>query len=161
MRNVRVTSLRYDTSMEIRSASRRVSPSALARALACGLLVASIACSSGPPPEPIQLDRGMLTIDNRTDQAWSNVEIWINEYFRITTSSIPAGGRFQAPLSTAVSGVGQRFEFNHMQLKDVRLDAKLPRGGMSTVVDSSWRTSPVARSHCSMKPCAHTLTLAR
>ncbi len=95
-----------------------------------GLLLGTIvaACSSGPPPEPIQLDRGILTIDNHTAQEWSNVEIWINQYFRITTSSIPAGGRFQAPLGSAVSGFGQRFDYNHMQVKDVRLTAKRPDG---------------------------------
>ncbi len=90
--------------------------------------MAAAACSSGPPPEPIQLDRGILTVDNRSKQDWSNVEIWINQYFRITTSSIPAGGRFQAPLGSAVSGFGQRFAFNRMPVKDVRLDAKLPDG---------------------------------
>ncbi len=90
-------------------------------ALACG------ACSS-PPHEPIQLDRTILTVDNRSTQAWSNVEIWVNQYFRITAPDIPPGGRFQAPLGSAVSGFGQRFDFGHMQVKDVRLTAKLPDG---------------------------------
>lgn len=94
--------------------------------LACVAL--AVACSSGPPPEPLQLDRGILTVDNRSKQEWSNVEIWINTYYRITTASIPAGSRFQAPLGSAVAGFGQRFDFNRMQVKDVRLVAKLPDG---------------------------------
>ena len=99
---------------------------ALAAAIASG-------CSSKSPSEPIQLDRGMLTIDNRTAQPWSNVEIWINQYYRITTQEIPKGGRFQAPLGSAVSGFGQRFDFGRMQVKDVRLTAKLPDGSLYEV----------------------------
>lgn len=97
-------------------------------AFVLGCLAAIAACSTRPAPEPIQLDRGLLTIDNRSSQAWSNVEIWVNQYFRITTSSIPAGGRFQAPLGSAVSGFGQRFDFHRMQVKDVRISAKLADG---------------------------------
>ena len=44
----------------------------------------------------------------------------------MTTPSIPPGGRFQAPLDTFVAGFGQRFDFSRMQVKDLRLTAKLP-----------------------------------
>jgi hypothetical protein len=98
------------------------------RIVLAAILSAAAAGCSGPPKEPITLDRGILTIDNRTGQAWSNVEIWINQYYRVTVSTIPPGGRFQTPLGSAVSGFGQRFDFNRMQVKDVRLDARLPDG---------------------------------
>ena len=101
------------------------------RALLVASLVSSVAvidACSNRTTDPIQLDRNMLTVDNRTSNEWSNVEIWINTYFRITASSIAAGGRFQAPLDAAVTGFGQRFDFKRMQVKDVRLTAKLPDG---------------------------------
>lgn len=103
------------------------SPQVSLPVMTLAVAVVFAACSS-QPKEPIQLDGSILTIDNRSDKDWSNVEIWINTYYRITARTIPAGGRFQAPLGTAVAGFGQRFDFNRMQVKDVRLTAKLPGG---------------------------------
>ena len=39
----------------------------------------------------------ILTVDNRTSDDWTHVEIWLNTYFRITVASIPATSRFQVP----------------------------------------------------------------
>jgi hypothetical protein len=100
------------------------------RAAGAAVLAAVIAASgcSSPPTDPIQLDRNILTVDNRTSSDWNNVEIWLNHYFRVTVKSIPAKSRFQAPLDTFVAGFGQRFDFHRMQVKDLRLTAKLPDG---------------------------------
>ena len=96
-------------------------------ALACGLL-AGAACRTTPPIEPLKLDGNLLVVSNQTANDWSNVEIWLNMYFRMTTSSIRSGGRFQAPLDAFISGYGQRFDFKRMQVKDLRLKARLPDG---------------------------------
>jgi hypothetical protein len=87
-----------------------------------------VAGCSRPAPDPLQLDRNLLTVDNRSSSDWRNVEIWLNTYYRVTTSSIPAGGRFQAPLDTFVAGFGQRFDYRRAQVVDLRLTAKLPDG---------------------------------
>lgn len=97
----------------------------IAAALAAGALV--VGCSA-PPPDPLQLDRNILTVDNRTKDDWNHVEIWLNTYYRVTWASIPAGGRFQAPLDTFVAGFGQRFDFHRAQVHDLRLTATLPDG---------------------------------
>src|SRR5262245_34610839 len=97
---------------------------------AAALLAAAMlapACTERPG-DPLQLDRNILTVDNRTSNDWTNVEIWLNTYFRLTTKSIPAKSRFQAPLDTFVAGFGQRFNFHSTQVKDLRLTAKLPDG---------------------------------
>jgi hypothetical protein len=92
-------------------------------------LVAACAVACGPPPtEPLKLDGNLLTVDNQSSDEWRNVEIWLNTYYRITTSSIPAKTRFQAPLDTFVAGFGQRFSFRSMQIRDLRLVAQLPNG---------------------------------
>jgi hypothetical protein len=78
--------------------------------------------------EPLQLDGNLLTVDNRTSKEWTSVEIWLNTHYRITVASIPAGGRFQAPLDVFVAGFGQRFDFRRMQVRDLRLTAKGPDG---------------------------------
>jgi hypothetical protein len=80
------------------------------------------------PEEPLKLERNMLTVTNQSSRDWSNIEIWLNTYFRVTATSVPAGGRFQAPLDTFVAGFGQRFDMHRMQVKDLRLTAKLPDG---------------------------------
>jgi hypothetical protein len=100
----------------------------VAAALVLALAALDAAACRKPPEDPLKLERNLLTVTNQSDTDWSGVEVWLNTYYRITTSSIPAGGRFQAPLDTFVAGYGQRFDFRRMQIKDLRLNAKLPDG---------------------------------
>jgi hypothetical protein len=92
------------------------------------VLLAIVAGCSPPPVEPLKLDGNMLTVDNRSANEWKNVEIWLNTYYRVKTDSIPAKGRFQAPLDSFVAGFGQRFQFRRMQVKELKLNATLPDG---------------------------------
>jgi hypothetical protein len=89
--------------------------------------IASTGCYKAPE-EPLKLEGNMLTVSNVSDDEWTHVEIWLNRNFRMITPSIPPGKRFQASLDTFVTGFGQRFNFKRMQVKDVRLMAKLPDG---------------------------------
>ena len=73
-------------------------------------VAALAACSSRPTQEPLQLDGNRLTIDNRSARTWSTVEIWVNSYYRVVVPSLP------------------RFDFHRMQVRDLRLIAKLPDG---------------------------------
>ena len=94
---------------------------------ALAVTFATASCRKNPE-EPMKLERNLLTVTNQSGSDWSGVEVWLNTYYRITTSSIAAGARFQAPLDTFVAGYGQRFDFRRMQIKDLRLTAKLPDG---------------------------------
>ena len=80
------------------------------------------------PPDALQLDRDTLTVDNRTSDDWKDVEIWINQYFRVTVPTIAAGSRFQVPLNAFVSGWAQRFDVRRLAINDLRLTAKQPDG---------------------------------
>jgi hypothetical protein len=95
--------------------------------LATVVAIASAACYKAPE-EPIKLEGNLVTVSNVSTQEWTHVEIWINQQFRMVTPSIPPGKRFQATLDTFVTGFGHRFNFKRMQVKDVRLMAKLPDG---------------------------------
>jgi hypothetical protein len=95
---------------------------------AIGIVLVAAACSSKLEIDPLQLDRSQLTVDNRTDHDWTDVEIWINRQFRAKTPKILKGQRFQAPLNLFVSGFGQRFDFSRQQITDVRLNGKRPDG---------------------------------
>jgi hypothetical protein len=102
---------------------------ALERRLVCVLVAMALAAACSKPPEdPLKLERNLLTVTNQTSTDWSNVEIWLNTYYRVTAASVPAGGRFQVPLDTFVAGFGQRFDFRRAQIRDLRLTAKLPDG---------------------------------
>jgi hypothetical protein len=98
-----------------------------ALAFAAVVAIASDACYKAPE-EPIKLEGNMVTVSNVSPQEWTHVEIWINQQFRMVTPSIPPGKRFQATLDTFVTGFGHRFNFKRMQVKDVRMMAKLPDG---------------------------------
>jgi hypothetical protein len=97
--------------------------------LALFLAVASTAASCYKAPlEPLRLDGNMLTVDNQTSTDWNDVEVWVNTHYRVITKSVPAHSRFQAPLDTFVEGFGHRFDFKRQQVRDVRMNAKLPDG---------------------------------
>ncbi len=93
-----------------------------------GLVAIACAGCYKAPEEPIKLEGNMVTVSNVSKDEWTHVEIWINQQFRMITPSIPPGKRFQATLDTFVTGFGHRFDFKRMQVKDVRLMAKLPDG---------------------------------
>jgi len=80
------------------------------------------------PPDPLQLDRGMLTVTNSTSSDWNGVEIWINRYYRVTVPTITARSRFQVALDSFVSGYSLRFDIHKAVIKDLQLTAKQPDG---------------------------------
>jgi hypothetical protein len=87
-----------------------------------------LAGCSGPRADPIELDGNLLTAVNRSEQDWTDVEIWINRQFRVTAPKIAPSQAFRAPLDHFVTGYGQRFNFSRMQVRDVRLNARRPDG---------------------------------
>ncbi|HMF93031.1 MAG TPA: hypothetical protein VKE96_01995 [Vicinamibacterales bacterium] len=91
------------------------------------LVLVSGACRT-IEPDPITLERNLLTVDNHSSQDWKGVEIWVNTYYRVTKDVVPAKSRFQAPLDTFVAGYGQRFDYRRAMIKDLRLTATLPDG---------------------------------
>jgi len=91
-------------------------------------LAAGAACREKPPIEPLKLDGNLLTVDNRSAQDWTRVEIWLNKNHSVRIPSIAAGSRLQVPLDSFVAGFGQRFNYKRTQITDLRLKATLPDG---------------------------------
>jgi hypothetical protein len=100
------------------------------RLVYCGIVVMVLAAAGcrKPADDPLKLEGNLLTVTNQTSTDWSNVEIWLNTYYRVTASSVQAGARFQVPLDTFVAGFGQRFDYRRAMIRDLRLSAKLPDG---------------------------------
>ena len=80
------------------------------------------------PIEALKLEGNMLTVNNRTTQEWKDVEVWLNYHYRVQTKSLLPYGVLNAPLDMFVAGFGQRFDWRHQQIVDLRLTAKLPDG---------------------------------
>lgn len=87
------------------------------------VLLFAAACRERPV-EVLQLDSSQLTVLNHSGGDWSDIEIWINRQFRVTTPRIFNGQAFHARLEHFVTGYGQKFNFSRMQINDVRMSAK-------------------------------------
>jgi hypothetical protein len=98
-----------------------------ARAALLAVLVFCAGCSS-TPPEPLRLERGLVTVHNQTDEEWRGVELWVNNYYRALVPAIAARGIFQVHLDSFISGYGQRFDNQRAQINDLRLTASRPNG---------------------------------
>lgn len=96
-------------------------------------LVLAASCS-GRRVEVLQLDGNLLTVVNHSGGDWTEVEVWINRQFRVTTPRIVNDQAYRAALDHFVTGYGQRFNFSRMQIKDVRLNAHGPDGAAFEIV---------------------------
>ncbi len=77
--------------------------------IAAALALVALSCSGDERP-PITVAERMVTVENQSSTQWSDVEIWLNDYYRVTTPVLEAGGRFVAPQGSFVAGFGQRFD---------------------------------------------------
>jgi hypothetical protein len=79
------------------------------RALAwiLGALAAIVSCSE--PRDPIVVQRTSVILENQSSSEWTGIEIWVNDHYRVTFSTLAPGGRLNVPLTSFVAGFGQRF----------------------------------------------------
>ena len=88
------------------------------------LLVAG--CSA--PRGPINIDEGVLTLENQTTSEWRDVVVTVNDHFRGGTKRLAPGGRLNAPLSDFRTGFGQRYDRGRMSVFKVIVTAKNAEG---------------------------------
>jgi hypothetical protein len=55
----------------------------------------------------ISLDGGAIVVRNQTKENWTNVRIWVNEYYSGMAREIRAGGFVREPVSRFVAAQGQ------------------------------------------------------
>jgi len=78
--------------------------------------------------EPLQLEGKRLTINNRTDDDWKDVQVVINRQYRIAAPSITAGQRFDVSLDAFLDVYGNHFYYARTQIRDVHLMSKAASG---------------------------------
>jgi len=80
------------------------------------------------PPEPITFTDRAVVVENLTTDEWQNVEVWLNDHYRVTKSRMPPGERFSIPFSAFVAGFGQRFDAARQPIRGVEVAAAAPGG---------------------------------
>jgi hypothetical protein len=108
---------------------RRLGASTVALA---GLTLLS-GCRAAPAPA-LSLDEGRLIVLNQTGREWREIEIWINDHYRVTVATIAPGGRFVAPLNTFVAGFGQRLDPGRQPVRGVELTGRDETGASVKLV---------------------------
>ena len=101
---------------------------------ALGVLVAVVAaaalglagCSEDRPA--ITLQPHQVTIENQTSDRWTNVEIWLNDHYRVTARELLPGGRLTVPFDTFVAGFGQRYDRRRQSPFGIEVTARTDRG---------------------------------
>lgn len=101
----------------------------LAPAVVISSLCLTIACAKPPDIDPLKLDGSRLTVNNRTNDTWKNVQVSINRQYRIAAPEILPGQRFDASLDAFLDVYGNHFYYKRQQIKDVHLTAMLASGG--------------------------------
>ena len=79
-------------------------------------------------PEPIRVDRGRLIVENLSRQEWRDVKVTVNAYYRGESRSLLPGGRLETPLTSFVTGLGQRFDTNREHVRRVEVRATTTAG---------------------------------
>jgi hypothetical protein len=78
--------------------------------------------------QPILVSEGRVVVTNLTGTAWSNVDIWLNDYYRAQARSLAPEQRLEVPLNVFVAGFGQRFDPARQQPEGLELTARGARG---------------------------------
>ena len=77
---------------------------------------------------PAKPGRYLVTIENQTSADWSDVEVWLNDHYRVTAASLGAKGRLEASLNVFVAGFGQRFDHRRQYVFGLEVTARSARG---------------------------------
>lgn len=86
-------------------------------------IAAGIAACRTERPDPIAIKGGVLTIENQTEVEWRDVEIWVNDHYRVTTPRMPPRERFSVPLTAFVEGFGRRFDPRRQAVRGIEVTA--------------------------------------
>lgn len=86
------------------------------------LCLCVVACR--PAPDPIVIERGRIVVHNQSRGEWSDVEIWVNDHYRVTKATLGPHERFIMPLDVFVAGYGQRFDPRRQQVSGVEVTAR-------------------------------------
>ncbi len=98
------------------------------RCSAIAAALVAVVCCSSEPPRPIQFNANRLSVINQTPVRWMNVEVWMNNHYRVTTPVLEPGQRLDVPLDAFVAGNGHRFQPEHQSVEGLQVIARSADG---------------------------------
>jgi hypothetical protein len=78
----------------------------------------------GEEPPAIEVREVDVIVQNQTATAWTNLEIWVNDFYRGLHPSLGAGQRLVVPLGSLVEGYGRRFDVHRTPVASVLVTAR-------------------------------------
>jgi hypothetical protein len=69
-----------------------------------------LAACSEEEKHPLIVAQDHITVINMTDTAWSDVEVWLNDHYRVQAPELKVGQRLDVPIGVFIAGFGQRFD---------------------------------------------------
>jgi hypothetical protein len=78
--------------------------------------------------EAIRVGEGRVVVTNLTGAGWTNVEIWLNDYYRVQARALAPDQRLEVPLGVFVAGFDRRFDPGRQQPSGLELTARGPDG---------------------------------
>lgn len=105
-------------------------PDRKGRPLACLLLALACALASGCTEErpAILIQETAISVENQSGDAWSGIEIWLNDHYRVTARTLEPDGRLVVPLDAFVAGYGQRFDRRRQTPFGIEVTARAASG---------------------------------
>ena len=105
-----------------------------AAALLVGALVVLAACSR-EEPRPIVVAQDHISVINMTSATWTDVDVWLNDFYRAQAPQVLPGQRMDVPLGVFIAGWGQRFDRKKQSPFGIEVDA---RGSDGKPVRLTW-----------------------
>jgi hypothetical protein len=101
------------------------------------VLVCSLALGACSEDEkhPIIIQPDRITIINTTDTPWADVEVWLNDHYRVQAPRLEVGQRLDLPLRIFIAGFGQYFDPKKQVPFGIEVSAK---GAGDTPVKLIW-----------------------
>ncbi len=93
-------------------------------AIAC---VLALGCAEERPA--ILVQETTISVENQSGEAWSAVEVWLNDHYRVTARALEPDGRLVMPLDAFVAGFGQRFDRRRQAPFGIEVTARRASGG--------------------------------
>jgi hypothetical protein len=94
----------------------------LAGVLVTGALIGVQACNN-EEPHPVRVGTDRVTVINLTDTAWRDVDVWLNDHYRVQQRDLAPGQRLEIPLGVFVAAFGQKFDPKKQVPSGIEVDA--------------------------------------
>jgi hypothetical protein len=98
------------------------------RLLLTGLLLLACCGACQDDRQPIVVTNDKVTVTNLSDAAWTDVEVWLNDHYRVQAPALAPGQRLDVPIRVFIAGFGQRFDPKRQAPFGVEVDARDPQG---------------------------------